>query len=253
MSLMKLSPETVRLRRIAKAHAAGEFSLHEYRQARRDVITNFCPVNLHDDDTQPRWETPQPGVTPAAKIRKRRITGRLLVLCMFVLLLVALFATRAFAAVEIPPVAERDPNPLTSNRIAIEHVEVRNFEVLPGITADAVDAVIAEKLIEVLRRHALGEHGFTNLELAELGRFLNALGAHDTTTELSGRDAADLTALISEQKKRRGLSILELEEVAPALQAHYRETGYFLAVALVPAQVVVDAAVVFEVFTWGVW
>ena len=41
MSLMKLAPETVRLRRVAKAHAMGEFSLAEYRQARREVIDNF--------------------------------------------------------------------------------------------------------------------------------------------------------------------------------------------------------------------
>ena len=41
MSLMKLAPETVRLRRVAKAHAMGEFSMAEYRQARREVIDNL--------------------------------------------------------------------------------------------------------------------------------------------------------------------------------------------------------------------
>ena len=104
MSLMKFSPETVRLRRIAKAHAAGEFSLHEYRQARRDVIANFSPANTDDDDTQPRFETPQLEVSQAGEIGARRVTNRLLWVGMFALLLVAVFATRAFAAVEIPPV-----------------------------------------------------------------------------------------------------------------------------------------------------
>ena len=54
MSLMKLAPETVRLRRVAKAYAAGEFSRYEYRAARREVIENFRPDCLGDDDTQRR-------------------------------------------------------------------------------------------------------------------------------------------------------------------------------------------------------
>ncbi len=54
MSLMKLAPETVRLRRVAKAHALGEFSMAEYRQARREVIDNFEAYRAAEDDTQPR-------------------------------------------------------------------------------------------------------------------------------------------------------------------------------------------------------
>ena len=54
MSLMKLAPETVRLRRVAKSYAAGEFSRLEYRAARREVIENFQPDSLGDDDTQRR-------------------------------------------------------------------------------------------------------------------------------------------------------------------------------------------------------
>ena len=53
---MKLAPETVRLRRVAKAYAAGEFSLREYRVARHEVINNFSVDCLGDDDTQRRDE-----------------------------------------------------------------------------------------------------------------------------------------------------------------------------------------------------
>ena len=38
MKLMTLPPESQRLRRIARAHAAGEFSRSEYRQARRVLL-----------------------------------------------------------------------------------------------------------------------------------------------------------------------------------------------------------------------
>jgi hypothetical protein len=48
MSLLKLTPESERLRRIAKAHAAGELSQGEYRRIRTGVIETFgadgaCP------------------------------------------------------------------------------------------------------------------------------------------------------------------------------------------------------------------
>ena len=41
----------------------------------------------------------------------------------------------------------------------------------------------------------------------------------------------------------RGISIAELEEVAAAVQSHLRDAGYFLAVAFVPSQTVVDGQV----------
>lgn len=45
MSLLQLSPEAVRLRRIAKACAAGEMSRLEYRQARRELIRHCSAVS----------------------------------------------------------------------------------------------------------------------------------------------------------------------------------------------------------------
>ena len=42
MSLLKLTPEAERLRRLAKAHAAGEIATPEYRQMRADVILRFA-------------------------------------------------------------------------------------------------------------------------------------------------------------------------------------------------------------------
>ena len=256
MSLMKLSPESVRLRRIAKAYAAGEFSMHEYRQARRDVIGNFTTQSMDDDDTQPRWDTPTIKLADhlqssqhkqsgqVNEITQRKVNSPMLWLAMFALLCVAVFASRAFSATNIPPVAERNPNPVTSERLLINRIEMRDYGALDGITADSVQAVIDAKLDEIRVRNAAGEHGFTNSELAELGRLLSALGVHEKNAELSRRDSADLNALIREQKNRRGLSIFELEEVAAAVQVHFRETGYFLAVAFVPAQSVVDGAVV---------
>ena len=57
MSLLKLTPESERLRRIAKAHAAGEISRGEFRNIRSGVIDGFGEASPRDvgDATQPRW------------------------------------------------------------------------------------------------------------------------------------------------------------------------------------------------------
>ncbi len=94
---MKLSPETVRLRRIAKAHAAGEFSQSEYRAARREVIVNFRAMPLDDDDTQPRAPTGEieaVGLAVPAGARRPWRRWALLVLAG----LAALAAAQTFAA-----------------------------------------------------------------------------------------------------------------------------------------------------------
>ncbi len=57
MSLLKLTPESERLRRIAKAHAAGEISRGEFRRIRSSVIDGFGDPSQGDfgEATQPRW------------------------------------------------------------------------------------------------------------------------------------------------------------------------------------------------------
>ncbi len=247
MSLMKLSPETVRLRRVAKAHALGEFSMAEYRQARREVIDNFEPHQPDEDDTQPRLEvTPQNGGAVDVELRSVRAgPSRWLVLLLALVAVVA--ATRLFAAegVWIPTAAERDPNPATSPRLPIVSVTLADVSALGelSLTEPELQAVIDGKLDEIRRRNQPGNHGFTAAELSEIGRFLNALGVHQAGSELTAEDAADLSALLADQKSRRGISIVELEEVAAAVQAHIREAGYFLAIAYVPAQTVQDGHV----------
>ena len=63
-TLLRLSPDGERLRRIAKAHAAGELSTPDYRRIRSDVIESFAQDGAGDvsgDDTQQRWlERPAP-------------------------------------------------------------------------------------------------------------------------------------------------------------------------------------------------
>ena len=57
MKLMRLSPMAQRLRRVARAHAAGESTLGEYRQARQLLLAELQRVSPRKlDDTHRRAE-----------------------------------------------------------------------------------------------------------------------------------------------------------------------------------------------------
>jgi hemolysin activation/secretion protein len=73
------------------------------------------------------------------------------------------------------------------------------------------------------------------------------LGVHQGDGGLDAADARDLSALIREQKTRRGVSVAQLEEVAEAVQAELRGQGYFLAAAYLPAQRLADGVARIEV------
>lgn len=85
MKLMRLSPLAQRLRRVARAYAAGESTIEEYRQARRVILAELGrPVARKLDDTHRRGDvttwlkpasaaTPMPGVSsPGARSRGQR-------------------------------------------------------------------------------------------------------------------------------------------------------------------------------------
>lgn len=247
MKLMRLAPESVRLRRIARAWAAGEFSQSEYRRARAQVIDRFAEQDPDGDDTQPRWQ-PSEGLTPATSQglpAHSALAGRRAPLWLALLLLVLGLggAMLAWSEDRIPPVRDRDPNPASSPRLDVQRVVVGNFEALRGVTADALNRRIADKLLELRARHAPAAHGFSDDELDEVGRFLDALGIHEPDTRFNPADLRDLAALVARQKQRRGLSVVELEELAAHVQQIYRDAGYLLAVAYVPSQTVSDGQV----------
>ncbi len=258
MTLLRLSPDSERLRRIAKAHAAGELSTPDYRRIRTEVIERFASgeAEEHGDDTQPRWlERPIPAAAPieptpvneALPRTSRRVWWWALVVSVIV---IAVGATAAWSNTipTIPPVKQRDPNPATSPRIAVDHLAVRHFSAYPdlGITEESVDAVLATALKDINDASRPGPSGFTAAELEEIGMLLKSLGVNQGQ-KLSDRDAVQLSALLAAQKSRRGASLVELEQVAARLTAFYRAHGLPLATAYLPSQDVADADVFFEV------
>lgn len=253
MRFMKFAPEIVRLRRIARAHAAGEFSQLEYRNARREVIENFHPDHFTRDDTLRRRDI---GNTVQLHARRREDSSKTLLTAepgwrrrlSFVVLVVAVMVIANFAfAATIVAVSERDPNPATSPRYQVNQVRLADFQPYPGIERKLIEAAIEETLRRVRQHNATAQHGFTQAELMEVGRFLNAAGVHSSGVELTSTDTQDLVSLIRIQKERRGVSLVQLEEIAANVQTLYRDRGYFLAVAFVPSQEVNDGVVFIRV------
>lgn len=244
MSLLKLAPEVTRLRRIAKACAAGELSRTEYRQARRAVIEEFSVSHGQGlEDTVPRFDVEitqrrnKPQTQPVQTVsRQNSLTWILL----FVLVLAALILPLwSFAQTStIGPLNSRDPNPQTSPRFMVEQITWTSSVALDAELEAQANALVEQSLAQVQAENAPADHGFSEAELLEVGRFLNAVGVHDQGVVLNRRDLEDLRALIAQQKGRRGVSLLQIERVAADLQQWLRSQGYPLARAYVPAQAV---------------
>ena len=117
MTLMKFSPETVRLRRVAKAYAAGEFSRSEYRATRREVIANFRADASSDDDTQRRDAVTVGSGAAVDPDQPRGRSATWLVMVALTMMVLGLVALEARAGTVIGAVSERSSDPMSSPRL----------------------------------------------------------------------------------------------------------------------------------------
>ncbi len=77
MKLIRLSPLSQRLRRVAKAHAAGETSLIDYRHARRQLLAEVVPLPVRKvDDTHRRGQMEAKGAAVKGSDNVSDITQR---------------------------------------------------------------------------------------------------------------------------------------------------------------------------------
>jgi len=250
--LLPLAPEVNRLRRVAKACAAGELSRAEYRRTRRQLIREWREEGRHADDTVPRFDlevTQRRFVLEVAGREDTSVRPWLLYALLFVLLVMFLVMpvwTHGNTQ-QIRPIAERDPNPATSERLDVSQLQWLPPPELVDIDQARVQEFLDAQLTRTRAENAPRAHGFTPTELEEVARLLNALGVHEADRTLSQADTRDLMALVASQKARRGLSVSQVEQIARALQDWVREQGFPLAAAYVPAQVVNDGVVHLEV------
>lgn len=245
MKLATYSPEVSRLRRVAKACAAGELSRSEYRDVRRKVIVGMTGEGALDEATRPRFleETTVRRAIPLYRSTESAKRQPMLWFLLFCLLLVGLSVPAVGWGQVIPPVAERVKS--GGDRYQVDSVVWSQSEEL--FNQDEVGRLLEDGLQELTQEGAQGQHGFSASELEEVGRFLNAIGVHDERTQLSVEDLEDLKALVAVQKNRRGLNVNQIERLAGRLQDYVRAQGYPLAIAYVPSQTIHDRTVQLEV------
>ncbi len=140
----------------------------------------------------------------------------------------------------ILPVKDRDPNPSTSLRFNVSRIEFDGLNEYPelGITIAAINALVEKSLSEAVTKATPGSTGFTPQELEQLGRFLSGMNIHDRQTPLTTEESGALLEFVSAQKKSRGVSVVQLEQVAVEVTNFYRSHGLPLGTAFLPAQVV---------------
>ena len=151
----------------------------------------------------------------------------------------------------VPPAVERPLDAGVGERLFVERFELKGAVDHPeeGIRREDL-----EELVEDLRREQLGlvdvdDNGFTEAERERISDVMRGLvDAKDPNKQML--DLADLLQGLRDQRFRRraGMTIGQIQEVAAAVTERYRGAGFILAQAFVPAQEVDDGVVTIEVF-----
>ncbi len=146
---------------------------------------------------------------------------------------------------DIPDINDRDAGP----RILVNKFAFERLEEFPefGITREGVLAEAERLRIVYMKEDQRGDAGYTPDELREITAYLRDIGSDSDVDDLTHEDMQALIELIRDQKRSRGLSFADLEEIANLLTIYYRKRGLFLARVLLPAQEVENGVVTFTV------
>ena len=147
---------------------------------------------------------------------------------------------------EIPPVSKRNPDPSKGPRIPVKEIKIQGVKSYPdlSISKNELDEIIEKKRYDLMEEEFLQKSGYTIKELLELAEVLNKIDK--TSSDGNYTDLPEIQKLIwllKEQKKNRGLTLGEIEEIAETITTYYRNHGFFLAKAFVPSQDVHDGIV----------
>ncbi len=145
--------------------------------------------------------------------------------------------------IEIPRVSQRFYGEEELERLPIKRILIEGVIPHPdkGITQESIQALIDQKFQEQ-QGIELDENGFTARDLNDIGRFLREIMDRGSVPDLE--DVNRLTEIMSQQELERGwITIEQLDSIALAVTEAYREKGFILATAFIPAQTVEDQVV----------
>ncbi len=150
----------------------------------------------------------------------------------------------------VPPVIDRPLDPGEGDRVFVNKFVLKGGQDRPQF---GIELKELEGLLENLRakRQGLneeGEDGFTQAEKGEIAQFMRTvIDSDDLDMQLENYQALVDKLRLDRLKRRAGLTIGQLQEVANVVTEHYRKAGFILATAFIPAQEIDEGVVVVEV------
>ena len=265
MGFLPLVPGCRRLRDAAKAHAAGEMERVDYRALRRRIIieldSRFAAADgsaektmgnlktvseitrrrAHDCESdrptaaQVQTEgTVNHGLKLAEPSKPTLVAPLLLIFLTLVLLVVS--GNALARSTTILPLRDRAPNPDQAAIVDVQHLRIEYSAEMPGLDKAALNAQASQWLAEArAASQPTAAHGFTATEVEDLAALLARLGVH-SQEGLDESAVAAINAMTRRQQLRRGVSVVQLEQVAQRIQASLRQKGWLVASAFLPAQ-----------------
>jgi hemolysin activation/secretion protein len=150
----------------------------------------------------------------------------------------------------IPPTIERPLDTGEGERLFVKRFKLAGVEDRPvqGILREELDALVERMRVERQRIDEVGEDGFTDQERAEIAGFMREVVARPDLDMAFGEYQALVDRLRALKAEREaGMTIGEMQQIAAAVTQYYRNAGFVLAQAYIPAQEVIGDEVVIEV------
>lgn len=146
---------------------------------------------------------------------------------------------------DIPPVRERNPHPDAGPRLNVTAFRVQGVVEFPelGITRESVIKLVENIRYDMMKEGELMYSGYTMEELSELQDMIVEIEKETRGQHVETVDLQRLVFLIREQRRRRGVTLGMLEQVADQITDYYRQRGFVLAKAFIPEQKVRDGIV----------
>jgi hemolysin activation/secretion protein len=162
---------------------------------------------------------------------------------------------------DIPPVYQRPLGTEEGPRVFVREFRIEGVreDRKAGVSPEAIrrraEQRLAElkTLVEKLRKEKenlteVGEDGFTPEERKEIVAFMQgAVSKLSPTRQIREYEKFINKLRLNRLEREQGLTIGQLQQVADAVTRYYRERGYFLARAVIPAQEVKDGVVTIRV------
>jgi len=146
---------------------------------------------------------------------------------------------------DIPGVKDRDPDPTAGPRLAVKEFRVQGLVEYPdlGITRDAINKLVDKIRFDLMAEDKLLDSGYTLDELGGLSDLLVDIEEDTVKRHVTPIEVQKLVWLIREQRKKRGITLGQIESIADQITKFYRQRGFILAKAYIPKQEVRDGIV----------